>query len=109
VDLDGGAIRLLTPAQAQMVPYSLAYSTDGQFLAVSSFESGAGEGVAIYSAAGQVLRWLPGAQVGPWSPTGHTLAVSGLAGVSLLAEPDVPGAKPQAVGPAGCTGLVWKR
>ncbi len=109
MSLDGSALKLLPPVQPRLAPFSLAYSADGLFLAVSFFDSrSSAHGVGIYSAAGQLLRWLPGAQAGPWSLAGHTLALINLAGVSLLPRPDVPDAKPQAIGPARCTGLVWK-
>ena len=108
VSLNGAPLKVLPPVEPRMVPYSLAYSADGLFLSVSFFDSSSGQGVGVYSAAGRLLRWLPGAQAGPWSPAGHTLALTDLAGVSLLAEPDVPDAKPQSVGPARCSGLVWK-
>jgi hypothetical protein len=101
---DGASLFMLPPAQGQMVPMSLAYSADGLYLATNLFD-GAAQGVAIYSANGQLLRWLPGDQAGPWSPAGHTLALTGLGGVRLLAAPD---AAPLKVGPAGCSGLVWR-
>ena len=108
IGLDGTSIKLLPPAQATMVPFSLAYSADGLFLAVSLFDSNGAQGLAIYSANGKLRRWLPGERAGPWSPSGHTLALMGPNGVRLLREPDAPDAAPERVGPAGCTGMVWR-
>ena len=65
-------------------------------------------GRAIGFAGRARLHWLPGYQAGPWSPTGHTLALIGLKGVSLLREPGSPATAPQAIGPTGCTELAWK-
>lgn len=101
---DGPGIKLLSAARNNMAPSGLAYSADGRYLAVSLFDNAGSQGVAVY-ADGTLVRWLPGYQAGPWSPTGHTLALTGLAGVSLLRTPD---AAPQSIGPAGCTGLAWK-
>jgi hypothetical protein len=88
-----------------LYPVTLAYSADGSELAVTLYDSNGLGGVALYSAAGKLLRWLPGDQAGPWAPSGHTLALVGVEGVSLLREPD---AAPEAIGPAGCYGLAWK-
>jgi len=96
--------RLPSPRE-HLYPVDLAFSADGADLSVTLYDSNGPQGVALYSAAGKLLRWLPGAQSGPWAPTGHTLAVIGAGGVSLLHEPE---AAPQPFGQAGCYGVVWR-
>ena len=102
---DGSAFRLLPAAQANLAPGTLAYSADGRYLALNWFQSRGATVVAVYSAEGALLRWLPGYQFAAWSPTGHSLALTSVDGVSLLGE---PGADPRNIGPAGCVGLAWR-
>jgi hypothetical protein len=102
---DGNGFKLLPAARADMAPNALTYSADGRYLALDLSDGGGTQGVALYSPAGALLRWLPGFQLAAWSPAGHTLALTGLDGVSLLSEPD---AEPRGIGPEGCSGLAWK-
>jgi WD40-like Beta Propeller Repeat len=108
IQLRGGTdnvVERLPAPRDGLYPATLAYSADGDALSVTYYDSSGPRGVALYSAAGKLLRWLPGDYAGPWAPTGHALALIGLQGVSLLREPD---AAPQPFGPAGCFGLAWR-
>jgi type II secretory pathway pseudopilin PulG len=102
---DGTAFQLLPLARVDLAPATLVYSADGQFLALQMFNAAGTTGVALYSAEGALLRWLPSDQLAAWSPAGHTLALVGLDGVSLLSAPQ---AEPRRVGPRGCSGLAWR-
>jgi len=102
---DGSGFKRLPLARADLAPATLAYSADGQFLALEMLNAASTTGVALYSAEGALLRWLPGDQLAAWSPAGHTLALVGLDGVSLLSGPQ---AEPRRVGPQGCSGLAWR-
>jgi hypothetical protein len=109
---DGNGFHILPLASAIATPYSASFSADGQFLAVgvASFPQ---IGTAIYSVSDErLLRLIPDMQSMGWSPVGHTLALSGYDGFSLLPEPGDASAKPQPFGPAGCRaigqGLLWR-
>jgi hypothetical protein len=109
IQLIGGTdyvVERLPAPRDGLYPTTLAFSADGQELAVTMYDKNGPQGVALYSAAGKLLRWLPGDQAGAWAPSGHTLPLIGVEGVSLLREPD--SAPSATIGPAGCFGLAWR-
>src|SRR5262249_36143457 len=100
---DGSGFTTLPAARPGLPPYKLAFSWEGAFLAVGVYDGVGLWWTVIYSPDGSLVRALPGYELGPWSPTGHTLALIGQEGVSLLS---LPQATPQRIGPAGCSGIA---
>lgn len=87
--------------------FPAGFAADGQFLAETVVD-GANVSAAIYSADGQFVRFIADARPSGWSPAGHTLALLGADGASLLRAPDDANAAPERLAPAGCSQVVWR-
>ncbi len=106
---DGSNRRILMEQHSQFDAFPSGYSADGKFLAVTVQNWGWPQQTIIYDATtGEARLTLPnlGGSLA-WSPTGHQLALGGLDGLYLLAEPGDPRSQPEKLVGDECYSILW--
>jgi len=109
VRADGSEFHRLPLPDPGFSVYSASYSADGHYLAVN-FRKGILESVTgIYDLAdGTWPRLIPQAYGVAWSPTGHTLLLSGVDGTSRLSDPGNPDTQPLRLTSEQCYSVSWR-